>query len=526
MKEERRKRKKALKSRRKQAPPETEETAVLPRVRIVSLGCAKNFVDTEVAAGALLCAGFGLTADEEEAEILWINTCAFLKSARRETESVIRSAEKWKSERPPGERHIIVSGCIVEWDEDHAFRSLHPGVDLWTGIDSPGEMGKIISALLKGEAAAPALAAAGMENAPARKKQYLYSHETPRLQLTPPHYAYLKIADGCDNCCAYCMIPGIRGGLRSRTPESVEKEARNLIANGVRELILIAQDTSAFGREWDGRRHLSGLLRRLDRLDGDFLLRLMYLHPAGVDEDLLSAMAENRHLIRCIEMPLQHISDPVLRAMRRRISEQETRALLHRMTRELGFSLRSTFLSGFPGETEEDHEKLLDFVRESRFERLGVFAYSREPGTPAASLPDQVPARTAERRRGEIMRLQAELSLASNRALIGREVEVILDEKLSASTGRGRTLSDAPDIDNTVQISSLSGASAPGDLLRVKVKHATEYELSGIALRGDGSPELMNHSLGRQIRPGKHNNPAEPAGLPPQKGRKAQGKKT
>lgn len=524
MKEERRKRKKALKSRRKQAPPETEETAVLPRVRIVSLGCAKNFVDTEVAAGALLCAGFGLTADEEEADILWINTCAFLKSARKETESVIRSAEKWKGKDPSGSRRIIVSGCIVEWDEDHAFRSRHPAVDLWIGIDSSAEMGEIVSALLKGEVSS-SVPAVGMGN-PCTRKQYLYSDETPRLQLTAPHYAYVKIADGCDNRCAYCMIPDIRGGLRSRTSDSVEKEARNLIANGVRELILIAQDTSAFGREKDGRRHLSGLLRRLDRLDGDFLLRLMYLHPAGVDEDLLSAMAENRHLIRCIEMPLQHISDPVLQAMRRRISEQETRALVHRMTRELGFSLRSTFLTGFPGETEQDHEKLLDFVREVHFERLGVFAYSREPGTPAASLPDQVPTRIAERRRGEIMRLQADYSLAANRALIGREIEVILDEKLTASTGRGRTLSDAPDIDNTVSISSLSSASVPGDLLRVKVKHAVEYELSGIALREGGSPELMNNSCSRNIRPGKHNNPAEPAGLPPQRGRKAQGKKT
>lgn len=468
---------------------EKKTTSEIPLLRIVSLGCAKNFVDTEVAAGSLICAGFGLTALDDDADLIFINTCAFLKMAREEAEEEIRYAEKWKS-KAPKRRKIIVAGCIVEWDRDGKFRALHPAVDAWTGIDAVASIGEVVRRVWSGDNAV------GATNG--SQKQYLYDHETPRLQLTAPHYAYLKIADGCDNCCTYCKIPSIRGSLRSRTVSDVVEEARGLLSNGVKELIVIAQDTSAFGRDQaDGKPHLAELLTRLDELEGDYYIRLMYLHPASVTPELLLALKQCKHLIPCLEMPLQHISEPVLKAMHRRISEADTRALIKTMKQELGFALRTTFMVGFPGETEEDFLKLKEFVRETEFTRMGVFVYSREEGVPAASLDHQVPAKTAERRMGELMELQAEISEKANRALIGKTIPVMIDGMDSKTRGFGRTLLDAPDIDNQVIISGASGAKE-GDLVNVKIHSATEYEMEGRLAADSASPAKHSNPKGRK----------------------------
>ena len=443
-------------------------------VKATSLGCAKNFVDTEVATASFLCEGFGLTDSDSDAEIQFINTCAFLEEARTEAAETIRAVRRWKM-RAPEKRRVIVAGCFVEWAEQSELAEF-PWVDAWLRIDEIADAGRVARKLLEG----------GKFPAPGRRKKtrprWIYSHETPRVQLTPAHYAYLKIADGCDNCCTYCRIPSIRGSLRSRTVGDVVAEARQLLKNGVRELILIAQDSGAFGREGQGVSRLPELLDSLDAIEGDFLLRLMYLHPASVNDALLDAMKRSRHLVRCIEMPLQHIAEPVLRAMHRKVFESRTREVVKRM-REAGYAVRTTFMTGFPGETAEDFRKLCRFVEETEFERLGVVAYSREEGTPAAALPGQIPAATAKRRRGRRLKLQRAISLKHNKALVGSVIDVIVDETLSPFEAIGRTLSDAPDIDNQVFLKS-GRRLLPGEVVKAEVISASEYELAARCVCG------------------------------------------
>ncbi len=438
-------------------------------VKVTSLGCAKNFVDTEVASASFLCEGFGLTSSDTDADIQFINTCAFLEDARNEAAKTIRGVRCWK-EASPETRRVIVAGCFVEW-ADAAELGKFPYVDAWMRIDSVADAGKIAVKLLD-----------GVKKIPQKKSRpsYLYTHETPRVQLTPSHYAYIKMADGCDNCCTYCRIPSIRGNLRSRDLKDVVEEARLLVKNGVRELILIAQDSGAFGRDRNGKPCLAELLNELDRIKGDFCLRLMYLHPASVNDELLRAMEKSKHLVRCIEMPLQHIAENVLKAMHRKVFEERTREVVKQM-RGIGYAIRTTFMTGFPGETAEDFETLRRFVEETEFERLGVFAYSREAGTPAAELPGQVAPNLAKRRRNQLLKLQRGISLKHNRALIGREIDVIVDEVLSRTKAVGRTLLDAPDIDNLVVVTS--GVSlAVGDVVKAKVTDAAEYELGAKAV--------------------------------------------
>ena len=454
------------------------QEAPIPSVRIVSLGCAKNFVDTEIAAAALLTRGFALTDDEGEADVLFINTCAFLASARKEAEAEIKRAGTWKKRRAG--RKIIVGGCIVSWDTDGAFRAGHPEVDAWCSIRSADDIGRIAAETIGNDGGGRFYDGAG--------KPFIYNHSTPRLQLTPPHYAYLKIADGCDNRCTYCKIPDIRGPLRSRTVEDVVREARNLLKNGVRELIVIAQDTSAFGRDRYGKPKLAELLRRLDRFDGEYLIRLMYLHPASINDELLAAMAGCRHLIRCLEIPIQHVSDHILRAMHRKIGGEETKAVIRRLRFDLGFALRTTFMVGFPGETDEDFRELLDFVREIRFNRLGAFVFSPEDGVPAAVMPGRPSARVSAKRLKELMELQAGISLEANEALTGCEADVIVDEILPRGRAAGRLFTDAPEIDNSVTVRGLKkGEAQAGDFIKIRVDSAAEYEISGTILRGGES---------------------------------------
>ena len=437
-------------------------------VEITSLGCAKNMVDTEAAAASLMLHGFGLTPEEKEADVKFINTCAFLAAARAELEEHLHHAAVWKK-RKASTRKIIVGGCITAWDKDGSFRAAHPEVDLWTSIKTAAELGAVLEDLLSGNVATGAFCDAGKE----------LDHTVPRLQLTPPHYAHLRVSDGCDNRCTYCKIPDIRGPLKSRTLEDVLAEAVNLLANGVKELIVIAQDTAAFGRDLTGKPQLAELLDELDKLDGDFLIRLMYLHPASVNDELIAAMSRCKHLIRCIEMPLQHISDHILLAMHRKAGGAATREVVKKL-QNAGFAIRTTFMVGFPGETEEDFAELLEYVKETKFTRLGTFTFSAESGVPAAALPDPVPEKIAQERMETLMKAQAEISLKNNLSLIGKSVDVILDEVLTGGKGYGRMFTDAPEIDNIVQIRGLNARKhAEGDFVRMLVESATEYEIKG-----------------------------------------------
>lgn len=441
---------------------------MLRLVAITSLGCPKNFVDTEIAVASLIQSGFGLCSDAEEADVQFINTCAFLKEARDEAEGIISEAIKWKSGNP-SERRVIVGGCLTEWDREGSLRSRLSGVDAWTKICSVAEIGPVAASLYEGRTA----------RGITKDSPYIYDHSTPRVQLTPPHYAYIKIADGCDNHCTYCMIPSIRGELRSRTLDSVVSEAQSLLENGVRELIIIAQDSAAFGRDKAVRgESLAKLVSRLDRLKSpsDYWIRLMYLHPASVTNELLEALRDSKHVVRCLEMPLQHISDNILRSMNRKISSAQARSIVNILKKDMGFALRTTFMTGFPGETEADFRLLADFVEETSFERLGVFAYSREEGSPASKMPNQVDADIAAERRDELMKIQSRISRRKNSALVGRKIDVIVDGMNDGGTV-GRTFMDAPDIDNIVKIKSGKAKLNSGDFIRAVVESASEYEL-------------------------------------------------
>ena len=448
----------------------TEEQRGKPcLVRLVSLGCPKNTVDTGVAAGALLVDGFGLTADDDEADVVWINTCAFLLSARKEAMAEIRRACAWKKRRAG--RIVVVAGCLPQWDKDGSVRAQFPQVDAWEGIDSPAGIGAVLKRLTSGKSVS--------EKKSTRTCSWIYDENTPRLPVESGHFAYLKIADGCCNCCTYCLIPSIRGALRSRTVESVVAEAESLVRIGYRELILIAQDTGAFGRDrTGGKSELPKLLAALDKLPGDFRIRLMYVHPASVDDAMLKAFGKCRRLIPHIEMPVQHVSGAILQAMNRHITA-ERQAEVIRGLRDAGFTVRTTLMTGFPGETEEDFKMLLDAVKSRIFSRIGVFAYSPEDGTPAAAMKGRIPAKTAEARAAKIAAEQEMISRETNRALIGRTVEVILDEAAGRGRWLGRMLMDAPDIDQTVHVSSCPSALAAGTIAFVKITRATAYDLYG-----------------------------------------------
>jgi len=437
-------------------------------VYTVSLGCPKNFVDTEVIAGSMVIQGFGMTPDLEDADVYLLNTCAFLPSARSEAEEYLEEASAWKAEYPE-HRKIVVSGCLNQWDTDHVYPARFPQVDLWAGINEVAHLGELLLKLM----------ADGKVVVPVEMPAYLYDESTPRLQLTPNHYAYIKIADGCNNRCSYCSIPKIRGELRSRGCDSVVKEAENLLAGGACELIVIGQDITAFGND-RGKPELASLLQRLDNLPGEYLLRLLYTHPAHFSPELIDVMAHGKHVLPYIDMPLQHISDNILQAMGRKVGRKHIETLLAELRRSIpGLAIRTTFITGFPGESEADFQELYDFVKAQRFERLGVFTYCAEPDTPAAGMAEQVPQDVAAARRDRLMELQAEISLAFNRSLIGKEMKVIIDSPADSGAYLGRTYLDTPEIDNCVMVKTRRRLDS-GAIVPVKITAAGAYDLTGV----------------------------------------------
>lgn len=440
-------------------------------VYIVSLGCAKNLVDTEVAAGALAVDGIGFAEDPVDADVYFINTCAFIPPARQEAEDFIKDAVKWKK-RKKG-RKIIVGGCLTNWDKQQKFVKKYPQVDSWITTDDAEKLAQHIHNLYQKSKSSTGITDATF--APA----YLYNDKTPRLQLTPPHFAYLKIADGCNNNCSYCAIPGIRGKLRSRALASVIQEAANLISNGVKELILTAQDITAFNKD-SNKENLPNLLQELDALPGDFMIRLLYAHPAHLNDETIKILSQAKHILHYLDMPLQHIADPILKAMNRKISSCEIRKKLSELKQAVpDIAIRTTFMVGFPGETEDDFQELYDFVKEQRFARLGVFTYYPEPGTPAADMPNQIPAEVAEKRLAKLMELQNKISLEINQNLVEKTMQAIIDRTdPEIKIAVGRTYMDAPEIDNEVIINKISDTN-PGDIIKVKITAADTYELQG-----------------------------------------------
>ena len=435
-------------------------------VYLVSLGCPKNLVDSEVMAGVLLTNGILLNFDKNSAEYYLINTCAFLPGARSECESAIEEGIRWKK-RHPEVRKLIVAGCLIQQDKEKLIRSKYPEVDAWSGVDGVADIFKTFKA-----------AKAGYTTGDADKPTYLYDENTPRLQLTLPHVAYLKISDGCDNCCAYCSIPLIRGGLRSRSIESVLAEAKNLIANNVKELIVIAQDVTAYGADLNDGTTLAKLLHEMDKLEGDFFIRLLYTHPAHYTDEFFAEYAVNRHIVPYLDIPLQHINSDILRKMGRKTDRSTIEKVLQKIrAARPETAIRTTFITGLPGEGEEEFAELMEFAKEQKFARLGVFSYSPEPGTPAAARTDRVESSVAEERAEKIMLQQENIALEYNQSLINKTVTVICDEA-DGRNGAGRTLADAPEIDNIVYFTGNKRLQA-GEIYQVLITEAETFDLYG-----------------------------------------------
>lgn len=437
----------------------------------ISLGCPKNQVDTDYMIGLTQQAGFTVTAKPEEADILVINTCAFIESATQESIDTILEFAAYKQGRC---RLLVVAGCLPQRYGRKLEKTL-PEVDLWLGTGEYARLPELIQAALSAKEGEKYFAAA-----PAG---WLPPALSGRPLTTTGPYAYVKIAEGCDHHCLFCIIPQLKGKYRSRDPESIEAEVGALLARGVKEIILVAQDTTAYGQDSGGAYNLASLLARLDRLAGDFWLRLLYTYPALITEELLATIARSQHVCRYLDIPLQHVSDRVLKRMGRPGSQREIRELIAKVRRVLpGAAIRSTFILGYPGETEEDFQELLAFLAEVKLDWVGVFPYYREEGTAAARLPEQVHPATKKRRVRTVLEQQQAHSLAQNQTFIGRELPVLLEEEIEPGHWRGRSYREAPEIDGQVKV-DVTGCHHPeiraGSFIPVRIKAATPYELVG-----------------------------------------------
>jgi ribosomal protein S12 methylthiotransferase len=436
-------------------------------VHLISLGCPKNTADSELMLGALVRAGFEVTMDPQQAQVLLVNTCAFIEPAKKESIDAILGAAEVKK-NGAGKR-LVVAGCLSQ-RYGSELREQFPEVDIFVGTGNFLDLPELLRRSERPELRPiPYTGAAHL----------LPSAEAPRIRTGDPFSAYLKVSEGCDHRCAFCIIPRIRGRHESRPLEDVVQEAMRLAASGVREINLIAQDLTAYGRDLKPRASLAALLRRLAPIDGIRWIRLLYCYPNFVTDELLAAIASLEKVVNYIDMPLQHADDAMLRAMKRERSADALRRLLERVRAAIpGVALRTSFIVGFPGETDAAFAALVDFVREQKFDRVGVFTYSREENTAADGLADQVPEGVKRHRRAQLMEVAAQISLERNRGLVGREIEVMVEGAAPgrATRLRARTSTQAPEIDGMVL---LSGEAEPGEIVRARIERATTYDLHG-----------------------------------------------
>jgi len=451
------------------------------KVGVISLGCAKNLVDAEIMLGGVLNRGMEITADAEEADVLIVNTCAFIDSAKEESIEAILEAHEARGLRKKEGQKLIVSGCMAQRFSKELVQEM-PEVDAFIGLDQVAEAGNIIENVMAKQSP---LTDEKWEplNLVTRKPVYIPDYDTPRFRLTPSHSAFTKIAEGCNHPCSFCVIPQMRGRHRSRTIESVVAEVRNLVAEGVREINLISQDTTYFGMDlWEERANptqpvdssrgvtLTRLLDELQKIEGDFWIRLLYTHPAHWSDELIECIARNTKVSRYIDMPLQHIHGEMLDAMRRETSSEHIENLIARIRAGIpGISIRTTFIVGFPGETEEHFQRLLEFIETTRFERLGIFTYSQEEGSRAAKMEEQVAAATKKARYRRAMKLQQKIARETAQSYVGKEIRVLVDKPLIA-----RTEADAPDVDCQV---ILTKELPVGEFVTVKVIGTQDYDL-------------------------------------------------
>jgi ribosomal protein S12 methylthiotransferase len=467
------------------------------KIGFVSLGCPKNLVDGEVMLGIAREAGHEITAAAQDADVLVVNTCAFIDSAKQESIDAI--LEMAQQKRDGKCSRLVVTGCLAERYRDELRQEI-PEIDALLGT---GELPGIVEAIEargeRGEARPQPLAFHRRQHAPPAARPapptYLYDASTPRLLTTPQHFAYVKIAEGCDYTCAFCIIPTLRGQYRSRTHESIVSEARRLAERGVKELLLISQDTTFYGIDRHERGALARLLRELNTVAGLEWIRLLYLYPTTITDDVLAAMAECEKVCRYVDLPLQHASAAVLKRMRRPGNRTTYDALLTRIRdRVPGVTLRTTFIVGFPGETEAEFAELESFVEDTRFDHVGVFTYSHEEGTRAYAVDDDVPAAVKRRRCDRIMKRQQRLVRARQAALVGSEIRVLIDGPSPEHdlVLQGRIEGQAPEIDPVVYLTDCDPAAyRGGQLIRARVVGARGYDLTAAPVEpaADCSPE-------------------------------------
>lgn len=437
------------------------------KVGLVSLGCPKNLVDSEVMLGLIKNAGYEITGREREAEVLIVNTCSFINDAKEESIKTILELARHKEKGRC--RAVLVAGCLAQRYHEELLGEM-PEVDGIIGTGSVSRMPEVIRRVLHGERVK-------LVESPG----YLHTGESPRVQATPGYTAYLKIAEGCDNFCAYCTIPQVRGPYRSRNPQDVLHEAAAMAKTGVKEIILVAQDTTRYGSDLAESITLAGLLAQLVKIEGIEWFRLMYTYPSLFTDELIEIISSSSKVCRYLDLPLQHASESVLRRMKRPWKSIDTTNLLEKLRTSIpGIALRTSFIVGFPGETEEEFQELLDFMREVRFDHVGIFTYSREEGTSASELPGQLPEEVKQERKDRAMTLQQQISLVRNTAKIGQSIVVLVETPDHTRQGIyvGRGEGDAPDIDGRVYFHSEKRLE-PGAFVKVFVKEAREYDLIG-----------------------------------------------
>jgi ribosomal protein S12 methylthiotransferase len=446
----------------------------MKKVGFISLGCPKNLVDSEVMMGRLKQEGYEMTSDAAEADTLVVNTCGFIDAAKKESIDAILEAARLKSEGKC--QRLVVAGCLVERYRDE-LRAEMPEVDAFIGTSQINDITTVADSRVNTRQ----LPVLPLGNQTAT---YLYDESTPRVLATPGHFAYVKIAEGCDRPCAFCFIPQMRGHFRSRRFGSVVAEAKRLAEQGVKEIILVAQDSSRYGEDLGERDALAHLMRELCGLEGVEWVRVMYTYPTHISDAFLDVLAAEPKAVKYLDMPLQHASQNVLKLMKRGGNRESLERLIARVRERVpGIAVRTTFITGFPGETDEDFEELLAFVKTVEFDRVGVFTYSDEEGTPAFDLPGKVDAKVARKRRDRLMRAQSRISLKRNRARVGDVVRVLF-EGVSEETDllwQGRTGTQAPEIDGCVLINDAPEGfePEPGRFVNVEITEAQEYDLVG-----------------------------------------------
>ena len=436
------------------------------KLLFISLGCDKNLVDSEEMLGMLAADGHEIVDDEDEAEVIIVNTCCFIGDAKEESvNTILEMAEKKKAGTC---KVLIVTGCMAQRYKKEISEEI-PEVDAILGTTSYGDISKAVKE-----------ARAGRHFEEYKSIDFLPDISGKRMLTTGGHFAYLKIAEGCDKHCTYCIIPRLRGGYRSVPMELLVKEARSLAEKGVKELILVAQETTVYGKDIYGKKSLHVLLKELCKIKGIRWIRILYCYPEEITDELIQVIKEEPKICHYLDLPIQHASDGILKRMGRRTSRAQLIETIEKLRREIpDIALRTTLITGFPGETQEQHEELMDFVDQMEFDRLGVFTYSPEEDTPAASMPDQIPEEVKEERQAELMELQQDIVFDQAEDRIGEELLVMIEGKVADENAYvGRTYRDAPNVDGLIFVNT-SEELMSGDFAKVKVTGSADYDLIG-----------------------------------------------